>query len=251
MCEDSEKIEQEISVVEERIHHAEDRIFAPLCKKLKVENVRELEARQGKAAQETNQRRAEFATQKAKIEMQLDLLRDRRKTTEESLARIKAAIAEDREALDKLDEDRNGKVEELEAVETEISALNEQLKDLRATYDVRSNLVNEFKRAANSKQKEVDAIFKRIADKESGVEKLNNERFSTFQRCKLEGIRLPLAEGSLNDLPLQYTQGQAQDDSMDIDGETENRSAAVALDGVRVDFTSLAKEHRRVSLQLK
>ena len=70
LCAKLHTIQTELDTVAERIRLAEDAVFAPLCKELKIGDVRELQAHQGKLAQEFNERRTQYATQKAKIQMQ-------------------------------------------------------------------------------------------------------------------------------------------------------------------------------------
>ena len=152
----------------------------------------------------------------------LELLKERQKSTNEAFAKISAALTEDQTSLKKLQDDKATKQANVQEIESDISDLVQQLEELSSNHEMRSNVVEEFKRATTAKQKEVDSMGRRIAEKvtsccsafiflrlmfcylqESAIEKLNNERYSIFQRCKLEGIKLPLLEGSLGDIPSQ------------------------------------------------
>ncbi|KAI9018451.1 condensin complex subunit SMC1 [Hyaloraphidium curvatum] len=236
----AEQVDEEVSQVELRIRKVEDKAFAPLCRKLKVENVRELEEKQGKMAQEASKRRTDFATHKAKIQMQLDLLRDRQREIGESLARISATMIEDTKALSEQESLRLAAAEQIALAEAQLEELGEQLQTLTSAHTVRSSLVEEFRRAASAKQKELDAMAKRIADKESAIERLNGEKFGILQKCKLENIKLPLSSGSLEDLPLRYVD-DGEPDSMEIDDVSK---ASKDLE-IQIDFSILSREHRK------
>ena len=79
-------------------------------------------------------------------------------------------IDEDSTSLAKLQAEYETKTQEMSVVESEISELEDQLRDLGKTYETRTNIVTEKKKAVAARQNEIDSIVKEIAKKVTKVD---------------------------------------------------------------------------------
>lgn len=85
--------------------------------------------------------------------------------TTDSAAKIATALQEDREALVALEAERDRMIGLLEAAALETEDLEQRLAEAVSAHELRSNLVEEYKRTATTKNKELDELLKRIAGK--------------------------------------------------------------------------------------
>ncbi|KAK3827829.1 MAG: LOW QUALITY PROTEIN: cohesin complex subunit psm1 [Benniella sp.] len=217
--------EQEVSQIEATI---EDEVFASLCEKVGMSNIREYEEMKLKRSQELSEKRAKFETLLSKMRNQLQF-----ETTQVNETQTAA--------LDGYEGQRDEIQSKQTEIQQEIDRLKQDLEDAQQ--------VNVCKKQVAR----LDALMKEISTKESLVEKLDSERSSIFRRCKLEQIELPMDKGSLDDVPLDDTEGYRQvpnEDDMDVD--TENGQSVRGSQGRRsqewritVDFSDLDEEQRQ------
>lgn len=81
------------------------------------------------------------------------------------------------------------------------------------------------------------------------METKNSLRASALRNCKLEGIELPLSEGSLDNIPIG--EEALMDNRMDIDDSVGASQAIPDTNdfGIVVDFSSLNKKLLEVCIQ--
>ncbi|KAF9360946.1 Structural maintenance of chromosomes protein 1 [Mortierella sp. AD094] len=246
--------EREISRIEATVHQIEDEIFASLCQKVGVSNIREYEEQKLKRSQQLSERRAKYETLLSKLRNQLLFETTQLNETKERLSRLETMMASETAALDDYEGQRDIIQSKQSDIQKEIETLKQELEAAQTTFQTCSDQVNALKKQVVRVNKQVDALMKDISAKESLVEKLDSERSSIFRRCKLEQIDLPMDKGSLNDVSLDDVEGYRQsipsENSMDID--TEGGVPVRSSQGRRsqewkitVDFSDLDKEHRQ------
>ncbi|KAF8937499.1 Structural maintenance of chromosomes protein 1 [Dissophora ornata] len=246
--------EREIARIEAIVHQIEDQIFAPLCRKVGVSNIREYEEQKLKRSQELSERRGKFETLLSKLRNRLLFENTQFNETKERLARLETMMTTETAALDEYEGQRDEVQSKQVAIQQDIERLKEELEAVQATFQTRSEQVNDRKRQVARVNKQVDAFTKDISSKESLVEKLDSERSSIFRRCKLEQIDLPMEKGSLDDVSLDdvesYRQQISSENDMDIDADN---SGSVRLSQGRrsqdwkitVDFSDLDEEQKQ------
>ncbi|KAG0313718.1 Structural maintenance of chromosomes protein 1 [Dissophora globulifera] len=251
---DLAQLEQEIATIETTVHRIEDEVFASLCRKVGVSNIREYEEHKLLRAQELSEKRSKFETLLSKLRNQLLFETTQHHETKERLERLEAMMALETAALDEYETQRDKIQDKQTAIQEEIATLKVDLEAAQATFQARAEQASTAKREVQRVNKQVDAITKDISAKESLVEKLDSERSSIFRRCKLEQIELPMEKGSLEDVSLDdvdsYRQPLSSENDMDVD--TESSGPARASQGRRsqewritVDFSELDEEQRQ------
>ncbi len=237
---------------EKAISDVEDKIFASFCKRLGYENIRAYEAQQGSLEQEAAQKRQDFNLQKQRIQNNLSwetsqhgVASDRVKTMQSTLTLHKKDVA----AYQREKED----IEEAKAQDQdELGALEESLEEVKASHAEKSKKVADAKGDLQRKSKEIESRLKEISNLEGTVQKNSAQKFALLRRCKLEQIQLPLAEGSLDNIPNEDVLLRKDQDAMDVDGEEdedEDEVLEAAMDdyGIELDFDGLDEDLKNVS----
>ncbi|KAI1316984.1 Structural maintenance of chromosomes protein 1 [Mortierella claussenii] len=246
--------EREISKIETVVHQIEDEVFASLCRKVGVSNIREYEEQKLKRTQELNDRRSKFETLLSKLRNQLSFETMQLSETKERITRLETMLATETVALDKYEGQRDEIHDKQAAIQNEIAALKKDLETAQETFQSRSDQVNIYKKQVVRVNRQLDGLMKDISTKESLVEKLDSERSSIFRRCKLEQIDLPMEKGSLEDVSLDdvesYRQSTSSENDMDIDGDsgTPSRSSRGRRSQdwkITVDFSDLDEDQRQ------
>ncbi|KXS21321.1 RecF/RecN/SMC protein [Gonapodya prolifera JEL478] len=233
-------LEKSLEASQKRINTVEDKVFTAFCRRIGVENIREYEEGHGKAIQERNKRRMEFTTQKAKLTRELELAREELERLRATASRTEEAIKTETAALERLGKEKLEKDKETVAAEKEITKLKEELQKLQKDMDKKTEVLNSFKKEVSGIQKQIDSIEKKLADLESSIDRFNNTRFTILQRCKLEGIKIPILDGSLDSITLDHT--QRDPDKMDVDGELPDMPAGHDL---QVDYSVLSNREKK------
>ncbi|KAK9717729.1 Structural maintenance of chromosomes protein 1 [Basidiobolus ranarum] len=241
--------ETEIARIKDSIHDIEDSIFEEFCQTIGVSNVREYEESQLKFAQESAEMRMNFTTQRSRLENQLEFETQQLFETAERLAKLQSLITLDQNSLNQLNSQKEIHIQESQAVSNEISELRRELLSADTVFGDKTDEINQIKKQLNVVMRELDRLMKEMAAKESVIEKLNVERTSIFRRCKLEEINLPLARGSLEEVPLDDSERIR--DPMDTDGSTQVHTQSLSQRSFRssdwtieVDFSSLSRSQK-------
>ncbi|KAJ3336822.1 Structural maintenance of chromosomes protein 1 [Gonapodya sp. JEL0774] len=233
-------IEKKLEACQKRINNVEDKVFTTFCKRIGVDNIREYEEGQGKAIQERNKMRMEFATQIARLSKELERAREALEATKSTVARTEGVIKTETATLDKLTKEKLEKDKETVALEKEITKLRDELQKLQREMDKKTDILNSFKKDITTIQKQIDAIDKKLADLESSIDRHNNSRFTILQRCKLEGIKIPILDGSLDSIALDHS--HRDQDKMEVDGELPDMPAGHDL---KVDYSLLTNREKK------
>ncbi|KAG0024998.1 Structural maintenance of chromosomes protein 1 [Podila clonocystis] len=246
--------ELEISRINAQIHEIEDEVFASLCRKIGVVNIREYEELKLKRSQELSEKRSKFETVLSKMRNQLSFETTQLDETKERLSRLENMIVAETATLDKYEAQRDEIHAHQAAIQKDMESLNKELDAAQAAYQTRSENVSAFKKQVSQKNKQVDALMKDIGAKESLVEKLDSERSSIFRRCKLEQIELPMEKGSLDDVSLEEVESlrpnTSSENDMDVDVENGvpvgSQSVPRSQDWkITVDFSELDEDQRQ------
>ncbi|KAF9116235.1 Structural maintenance of chromosomes protein 1 [Mortierella sp. AM989] len=248
--------EREISRIEATVHQIEDEVFASLCQKIGVSNIREYEEQKLKRSQQLSERRAKYETLLSKLRNQLLFETTQLNETKERLSRLETMMTLETSALDDYERRRDVIQSEQAEIRQEIERLKKELEASQIAFQTCSDQVNARKKQVARINKQVDTLMKDISAKESLVEKLDSERSSIFRRCKLEQIDLPIEKGSLNDVSLDdmegYRQSVSGEHGMGMDIDTEEGVSIRSPQGRRsqewkitVDFSDLDEDQRQ------
>jgi structural maintenance of chromosome 1 len=119
--------------------------------------------------------------------------------------------------------------------------------------------INDISNLLEVKGRDVKQILKEVGTIETEISKYYAERVAIFRKCKLEGINLPMLQGSMDDIVVEGEQisqaeGMATDDSsvsssMDVDEPPSQTSILTSDWTIEIDYARLGQLQRDDSSQ--
>jgi len=232
----------------DEIAQAEDEVFTVFCQRLGYDDIRVYEAQQGSLQQEGAQKKLEFSMQIGKLESQLTFETQRLQATNDRIKTIEGQSQRDRDLINSLEEEKEAMQTELDELEQQLTQIRTKLNDHKAKYAEKAEKVGEQRRELQKRSREIDHVTKNITGLEAEIQRSAGNRHALLRKCKIEEIKVPLAENSatLESLPTDVMQGN-DPDAMDVDDEDTQAvrdAAAAAYDnfGIEVDFTDLEED---------
>ncbi|KAJ3526473.1 hypothetical protein NM208_g11171 [Fusarium decemcellulare] len=225
------------------IAQVEDEVFADFCSRLGYSDIRAYEASQGKLEQEVSEKRNQFEVQKQKLSSRLQWEQARNEDTTSRINRMQNHIR-------RLRNDTKTYVKQKDEIENsmrddqdELEALRETLEENKAELGEKNAKVSEAKVEVQKRSKDIDERLKSVNALETIVQKNSASKSALLRRCRLEQIRIPLEEGTLDNLPNEDDLLHQDPDAMDVD-EDDEEMMDIALDdhGIAIDFDGLDEE---------
>lgn len=199
------QLEANIKRLEEEIARIEDHIFEDFCAQINVANIREYEAMQYGVSDEVTERRAQFSTQKTRLETQLNFEKNQLNELIERLRKLEITSVNDAKSKAQLETDLAGMSGKSESLKTNLESFKQQLEKQIHLEEEKQTEINEISRALEAKGRDVETILRECRAIESEANKVQAERIAIFRKCKLEGITLPLKRGSMDDIIIEDT----------------------------------------------
>lgn len=246
--EELEETRKSVANFEKAIAAVQDKIFGDFCKRLGYTDIRTYEALQGSLEQEASKKRNEFEVQKQKLKSILTLETSRHEETQRRLAQIQASLKRLEADIEGYGQEKAEIEEALGADQDELEALKESLEEVKEELSKKAERVSEAKQEVQRRSKDIEARLKAISGLEAEIQKNSASKFALLRRCKLEQVQIPLAEGSLDELPNQDNLLHQDPDAMDVDeGDDAEMEAAMDDYGIEVDFDRLDDELKEAS----
>lgn len=240
-------VQAKLSELQEVVSTAEDEVFAEFCIRLRYDNIRIYEKRQGSLQAEIAQKKLEFARQRGKLEANLDLENHNLGTTKARVEVLENSAKRDTETIRELEAEKEEIQAEIDTLSAELDILREELAVKRKNSEKHSEKVNELRREVSKLNDELKAGSRTITGLTAEIERHCASRYAVFRRCKLEEINIPLAVGSrtLDQLPgdVNLQEEERDPDAMDVDEEDPTSSAVAPVKiqdyGISVVFDTL------------
>lgn len=169
--------------------------------------------------------------------------------TRERLKTLRATVERATTQLESLETDKTAIEEELESLDADIERQREKLIEAQTTLDEATEAVENCKSAHRKSQRSLDKALKEIAGWNDEIEKVASDRHAIYRRCRLEEIELPLLRGTLDKVPIEENLNAGADD-MEVDDDGTQRPKEVADWGVEPDFEVLDDEDKEVSYRI-
>ncbi|KAI7901410.1 RecF/RecN/SMC [Cokeromyces recurvatus] len=234
-----DQLEANIKTIEAQIHQVEDHIFEDFCAQINVINIREYEASQFGVSDEVTERRAQFTTQRSRLDTQLTFEKEQLGELVERLRKLEASLEADKNAKSKLEADLAGMAGKTENLKTKLQSYQVDLEKQTKLEEKKQVDINDISRALEAKGRNVDEILREYRAIESEINKVQAERIAIFRKCKLEGIHLPLSRGSMDDIIIEDTRGDAiANANMDTDASSVSETSSVTDDHNSMEYTS-------------
>ncbi|KAK4574371.1 Structural maintenance of chromosomes protein 1B [Recurvomyces mirabilis] len=221
------------------IAEVEDEVFDAFCSRLGYQSIRDYEKQHGSQQQEAEEKRNQFIRQISRLNNSISFEKQRLEATEKRLRQAQDTIQRSKDAIEQLQQEKEVIAGEMDVLSAEVDQLNEQLSALREESEARGDKVNEARREVQKRSKSVEKMLKEVAAHEAEVQKASAGRYGVLKTCKLEGIDLPLEQGSrkLDALPAEDAIVAEDEDAMDVDDD--ERAPAANDFGIHLDFTDL------------
>lgn len=246
------ELESRVESLQIGVSEAEDRIFGSFCQRIGVANIREYERAQSGLMNELSQKRLAFATQLSRLQKQHKFDQERLQDTASRIKNLEQGLSRDNLLLEQLQGERDTVVGQITQIEDEIKEITERLNDQKETTNRLLNVVSSRRDEVTKAQREMDTTRKRLSSLQEEIEKITSSRLKTLRNCKIEGLELPLIEGSLEALPLDevYVGGPVAtqvDDNGDIEMQDVTATPVEVMDNIEIDYAELDDELKQSS----
>lgn len=254
-----QQLDQKIANVRERIAEVEDQVFEDFCALINVANIREYEAMLQNGSDEVSERRAQFTSQKQRLETQLDFEKEQLNELVKRLQSLEASYTSDTTAKSQIEAELNGMSGRKESLTERLETCKQELEKKTKEEEDKQKEINDISNLLEVKGRDVKQILKEIGTIETEISKYYAERVAIFRKCKLEGINLPMLQGSMDDIVVEGEQisqaeGMATDDSsvsssMDVDEPPSQTSILTSDWTIEIDYARLGQLQRDDSSQ--
>ncbi|TFK73385.1 condensin complex subunit SMC1 [Pluteus cervinus] len=236
-------VHDQIEALSSIINEADDNVFGAFCQKIGVSTIREYEERQLKAAQEESEARLRFDNQIARLTHQLEFESEGLNSAQGRLTNLDNIVTHEQNTIGQLEQQQTAISGDISQQENRITELKEDLKTHQAELEEKNKNVDDVKRVAGKASKVLDHALKEVATCNDEIVKLGLERSTTYRKCRLEEINLPLLAGVLRNVPME--ENLREEVAMDIDGEEDGtRPKTTPTYGIDVDFDLLDEEEK-------
>jgi structural maintenance of chromosome 1 len=247
-----ENHERQLKRYQDAVDEVADQVFASFCQRLGYSSIREYESQQGTVQQEAAEKRVEFTKQRSKLQNQLSFHQSQLTSLTDRIAALKEKARRDQANIAEFEAQREDLQNTIDVLNAELETFQERLDQLRESLAERAAIVSDARKALSVRSESVKEDVKAIDAEEAIIKRTGASRYALLRKCRMEEIKLPLAEGSapLNRLPMGET-ARPDLDAMDLDEDpdsTQLQQPEVDDYGIIVDFDDLDPELKEVRL---
>ncbi len=192
--------ETEIEDIKEKMNTVEDRIFSKFCGQIGVNNIRQYEERELKSQQDREKKKMEFENQINRISNQLEYERRREEQLLTNVQKFERTVQDDEDALETAKKIEQTQMGEIDTDVRDVDKLKQNKSFLKGQLDKLEEDVNYARKDVGSVAKEMQAANKAINQLEAAIESLRAARHSLLMHSKMDNIRIPMKNGSLEEI---------------------------------------------------
>nr|KAG5701912.1 hypothetical protein BaRGS_014977 [Batillaria attramentaria] len=238
----------ELRHLKDKMNRVEDEVFADFCAMIGVPNIRHYEERELRAQQDRAKRRLEFENQKFKLQNQIEV--EKSSDTWELVLKWEKTVQNDEKEYDKVKNEEN---RHMNVIDTEMQTqerLKQQRLTLKSQVDDMEGEIGEVRKKLSTQQKEIAVMQKSITSLETKLEQKRADRHSLLKACKMEGVKLPLTQGSMDDISgetdMSGTGEGTQETPLDSMSSQGARAIYEREAQILVDYSALDEEYREL-----
>jgi structural maintenance of chromosome 1 len=242
-----EVVSQNVEEFQDAVIVVENKVFSAFCQRLGYVDIREYEAQQGSLQQEAEEKRNDFLAQKQKLGNRLSWEIYRNEETEKRIKSLEDQLAVMVRDIQGYANEKSKLEKALDFENAELDTLNDQLNDLKDLATKTAEKVIEARNELQKRSKHVESTLRTIAGLEAEAQRAAAGRYALLRRCKLEQIRIPLAQGSrgLDSLPVD-NMPDVDPDAMEVD-DGDVVDPLMSGYGIEIDFDELDEDLRESS----
>ncbi|KAK4521187.1 uncharacterized protein ATC70_013132 [Mucor velutinosus] len=237
-----DQLEANINRVQEEINRVEDHVFEDFCAEINVPTIRDYEAMQYGVSDEVTEQRAQFSSQKSRLETQLAFEKDQLDELIARLKKLETTLTNDATQKSKLEADVAGMAGKTEQLQSKLKSYEVDLQKQIHLEEQKQVEINEVSRALEAKGKNVEELLREFLAVESEYEKVRAERVAIFRKCKLEGINLPLTRGSMDDIIIEETNNNATQQTDDSESVSDASSVTGSVSSSHSNINSTSTD---------
>ncbi|KAJ3573426.1 hypothetical protein NPX13_g4705 [Xylaria arbuscula] len=242
--EEDDKLQKTRSSVEKfkaAIAQVEDKVFSDFCNRLGYSDIRAYEAQQGSWEAEAAEKRSQFDLQRSRLESTKSWEVSRHNETEGRLRTLEERLKRLSQDIKAYKKEKAQIEEAMGSDKDNLAALEEQLEQLKEDLETENEKVNNAKADVQKRSKDIENRLKAITALETELQKNSAGKFALLRRCRLEQIDIPLAEGSLDNLPNEDNLLHQDPDAMDVDDGDDAEMMEDALNdyGIEINYDEL------------
>lgn len=218
-------VDTEFNLINDKLVKIQDEVYGDFCEKYSVSNIEEYESKYGAKlvidSKQDMRFRKEIQNLEQRVEFEIERLNDYNNRIER-LTLDKENFSVEYESSEEDKNEINSKIDTLTA---EIEVSKEDYDQLKIQIRVNLSEENNLKAELVTLKSDLKYIRKKFSQFEEVIETINLNRMNILSNSIVEGVKLPLISGSLDDLPIN----KEDDDAI-------NESPMNILEEIEIDY---------------
>ncbi|XP_028550354.1 structural maintenance of chromosomes protein 1 [Dendrobium catenatum] len=183
------KTSEDIRKLDKRINEISDRIYKEFSESVGVQNIREYEENQLKAAQEMYERKQSLSKQMSKLKYQLEY--EQKRNMESPIEKLKLSLEFlEKEVKETQKKEHDAKLS-AEQIANQMEELSVKADEWKINADGCGKEIEELNKTRTKVIGEISKLKREISSKEARVEQLKAHWHEILEKCELEQLNLP------------------------------------------------------------
>eukprot|EP00742_Colponemidia_sp_Colp-10_P009579 GILJ01010457.1.p1 GENE.GILJ01010457.1~~GILJ01010457.1.p1 ORF type:complete len:1232 (-),score=301.08 GILJ01010457.1:81-3245(-) len=223
--------------VQANVAKVEEKLLRNFSKSVGIENIHEYEEKRVKRIEETHKRRLDLIQHKNRLEAELEL-RSQREIADK-LNRLEESVNRDRSEVARLKKQQKAAAKASLKAKDELESLKTQLKELSEAVEAREIAIKELKKTVESLSRDIAGVERQLSTEETTLEQTQTRRGALLQRCRMEHVMIPLANGDdLDAIPTDQVDEEATTSEAET-GRKQKKRKTRTLEDIVVDYDTL------------
>uniref|UniRef100_H2ZU93 Structural maintenance of chromosomes protein n=1 Tax=Latimeria chalumnae TaxID=7897 RepID=H2ZU93_LATCH len=232
--------EREMKELKEKMNQVEDEVFEEFCREIGVRNIREFEEEKVKRQNEIAKKRLEFENQKTRLGIQLDYEKNQLKEDLEKVQMWEQTVKKDENEIEKLKKEEQRHMKIIDETMAQLQDLKNQHLAKKSEVSDKNHDMEEIRKKLGGANKEMTHLQKEVTAIETKLEQKRSDRHNLLQACKMQDIKLPFIQGSMDDISQEEGASQGDESVGSSSQRTSNIYAREAL--IEIDYSDLSED---------
>lgn len=183
------KTSEDIRKLEKRINEISDRIYKEFSESVGVQNIREYEENQLKAAQEMYERKQSLSKQMSKLKYQLEY--EQKRNMESPIEKLKLSLESLEKEVKEVQKKEHDAKLSAEHIANQMEELSVKADEWKINADNCGKEIEEMNKIRTKVIGDISKFKREIASKEARLEQLKAHWQEILEKCELEQLKLP------------------------------------------------------------
>ncbi|XP_041035529.1 structural maintenance of chromosomes protein 1A [Carcharodon carcharias] len=227
--------DREMKELKEKMNQVEDEVFEEFCREIGVRNIREFEEEKVKRQNEIAKKRLEFENQKTRLGIQLDYERQQLKEDQDKVHMWEQTVKKDENEIEKLKKEEHRHMKIIDETMAQLQDLKNQHLTKKSEVNDKNHEMDDIRKKLGGANKEMTQLQKEVTAIETKLEQKRSDRHNLLQSCKMQDIKLPLRQGSMDDI--------SQEESEETGNSSQRTSNVCAREAlIEIDYSELSED---------